>query len=1186
MIKAISPSSQKIAEKLVILNERTTGIITRIYNIKKACGDLKSKPKFLSDRSLENALKTITKKFPGLDNRNSSVKTVVQSINAIKQDIIKALSLYYNTFVDLMDLKDHITELLTIIDACQLHLNITVNYDLTQLYLNLVCNYVAMMILLSRIEDRKTVPGLYNAAYELQNGVHDTCFPRLGQMIVDYEQPLRKLSEEFVPHSKVLLGAINSLAAVYVRRNLTADKWRAGQILSLVTASNQLLAVAQTDTMPCEYLSLETMNRWIICKIANRFFFSLLICHNAIAQPVFCDLWRQGLESGLAITLFRDEVLYIHNVAQTYFDSIKGYNKRVAELKEFVATAVQHSLQVHSDRRKFLRTALKELFLIFTDQPGLLAPKVLLVLMALSFSKDEVDWLMRHSNCWPQKSGNKGRGYEDISDRVLPEMLFYMVELRELLLRYRSVVQRYHVQYLAGFDALALNELLQSIASIPQESSVIFSDFCQAIAELNVEDLENDSVAYNFQGLRLDWYRLQAYTSSARFGFCLHDHAKLAQLMNTIVFHLKMIDFLDQIINETSDLSSYCFYSVLFEEQFRLCLESPSQSRYVCVFPKLCSHFANCLHNLCPEERIHIEEKGLSLCNLFLDEIAKETRNVVSTAYEQHRLLSEELLPKTCAKLIANAINKENRKKSNFMTLEKKSFKRSLSPQHGYPGDESYRRSREDMTLIDKLHFALTELCFAIDYYPQIVVWEHTFAPREYLTQHIEARFNKTVVAMAMYDKDTQEIAKPSELLNSIRTYMDVLQTLENYVQIDVVRIFNNVLLQQTQHQDCYGEETLTTIYTRWYLEVLLRRVSNYQILYSGHLRTFVSNPMSEVATSFFPEEYTDYPGLHLNFVVELCALAEILGAYGMKFLSERLMWHVAGQISELKKLVLQNRESLRAMRTNFDRPDRMRELFRHLTVLLLKLMYFSVTDGNKKHLDAVDNLLQRVTIVGEIVCFRDLLRQGLNELVSERVPFLVNCMEDFKTTTCSGDKLDMLPVSEMFSAAGIKCIVDSDLVNALRAQKTDDAVDDDYNVCCLLMVFIAVSLTRLARSENFYHATLETHLNNSHCIPKAVNAIATALFSIHRREDIVDRMKEFLALASSCLLQMDEETDRDTLKNKDTAYIILEQIVEESPFLTNDILESCFPYILIRCAYRSCYQQAFVNSINNSVSA
>ena len=28
-------------------------------------------------------------------------------------------------------------------------------------------------------------------------------FPRLGQMIVDYETPVKKLSEEFIPHAKV-----------------------------------------------------------------------------------------------------------------------------------------------------------------------------------------------------------------------------------------------------------------------------------------------------------------------------------------------------------------------------------------------------------------------------------------------------------------------------------------------------------------------------------------------------------------------------------------------------------------------------------------------------------------------------------------------------------------------------------------------------------------------------------------------------------------------------------------------------------------------------------------------------------------------------------------------------------------------------------------------------------------------
>ena len=42
----------KLAEKLTILRSRGVGMITRIYNIKKACGDVKSKPGFLSDKGV------------------------------------------------------------------------------------------------------------------------------------------------------------------------------------------------------------------------------------------------------------------------------------------------------------------------------------------------------------------------------------------------------------------------------------------------------------------------------------------------------------------------------------------------------------------------------------------------------------------------------------------------------------------------------------------------------------------------------------------------------------------------------------------------------------------------------------------------------------------------------------------------------------------------------------------------------------------------------------------------------------------------------------------------------------------------------------------------------------------------------------------------------------------------------
>lgn len=38
-----------------------------------------------------------------------------------------------------------------------------------------------------------------------------------------------------------------------------------------------------------------------------------------------------------------------------------------------------------------------------------------------------------------------------------------------------------------------------------------------------------------------------------------------------------------------------------------------------------------------------------------------------------------------------------------------------------------------------------------------------------------------------------------------------------------------------------------------------------------------------------------------MGLVTEMRALAELLGPYGLKFLSENLMWHITSQVAELK---------------------------------------------------------------------------------------------------------------------------------------------------------------------------------------------------------------------------------------------------------------------------------------------
>lgn len=88
-------------------------------------------------------------------------------------------------------------------------------------------------------------------------------------------------------------------------------------------------------------------------------------------------------------------------------------------------------------------------------------------------------------------------------------------------------------------------------------------------------------------------------------------------------------------------------------------------------------------------------------------------------------------------------------------------------------------------------------------------------------------------------------------------------------------------------------------------------------------------------------------------------------------------------------------------LRTNFDKPEVMKEQFRHL-----------------KH---VDNVLQRMTIVGVILSFRQLAQEALLDVLDTRIPFLVSSVMDFKHHSPSGDPL---VVNEMASASGLLCKV------------------------------------------------------------------------------------------------------------------------------------------------------------------
>ncbi|NXD17257.1 NCKPL protein, partial [Nothocercus nigrocapillus] len=1134
----------KLAEKLTLLNERGQGVLVRIYHVKKSCGDPRTRPAPLGDKALEPCARFVHKKFPQLDVRSSTQH--LGPVHKDRGDIAQALAPFYHSFVDMLEFRDHVYELLNTIDASDCFFDINVNYDFTKGYLDLVVTYVSLVLLLARTEERRVLIGLYHCAHEMIHGTSDPNFARLGQMVLEYDHPLKKLSEEFGPHTKAVTSALLSLHFLFARRNQGAERWRSDQLLSLLSAAGSMLSPASSDTAACEYLSLEVMERWIILGV--------LACPGALAAARCQELWRLALQGTLRVTLLRDEALPVHRVTEELLGGIKGFGKRVADVKECKEQAVAHrwvraggqggtggtrrltrpvppSGALHRGRRGYLRGALHELEALLADQPGLLGPKALLVFVALSLARDELRWLARHA-----EHITKSKVPEDFTDSHVAELLFLLERLRALARRGAPVLRRYHRSFLARFDAL-----LGALHPGPSSASLVHAvPLCcvpthvppwPPLTWLRVPAVD-DKEPLDFAPLRLDWFRLQAYTSVAKAALPLSSNPDVGRVMNLIVFHTKLLDSLEDLLAETSDLSDLCFYPRSVEKMFAATMEEPSMLRYSIAFPLLCSHFSHCLHPMCPEEYPQLKATALGLCNKFLEDMARQASACVMDACAEQHNLSEQLLPKHCAATVSKVRNKKATKQ----------LSKHREPERDKPGTESQRKDRTLITNMDKLHLTLAELSLSLNHVPNFTVFEHTVTPAEYLSSHLETRFTKAIVAMAGYSQATQEVARPSEVLAGLGAYVTFIQSLRHLVGLDTGRLIRNVLLQQTQPRDAAGEQTLTTIYTNWYLEALLRQASTGAIVLAPALQAFVTVPR-EGEPGFSAAEFSD--------ISEMRALAELIGPYGMKFLSDNLMWHVGSQVGELKKLVKENMDTLVQLRAGATKPEQVAALVPRLS--------------------SADNVLKRMTIVGEILSFRALAQQGLRQVFSHHCPFLmgpIECLTD--VVTPDTDIQVTLSIFELASAAGIPCEIDPALVTVLANSKTEgSSPEEDYKVACLLLVFVAVSLPLLASDPaSVYNTETDGYNNNIHCLAKAIVQVSAALFTIHNK-NIENHLKEFLVLASASLLQLGQEPDKMRARNRDSVSLLLQLLVAESSFLTVDMLESCFPYVLLRNAYR-----------------
>lgn len=85
---------------------------------------------------------------------------------------------------------------------------------------------------------------------------------------------------------------------------------------------------------------------------------------------------------------------------------------------------------------------------------------------------------------------------------------------------------------------------------------------------------------------------------------------------------------------------------------------------------------------------------------MFLDDMAKEAKNILTTVCDNQCTMSDRLLPKHCALLIAQAVNRKKKDKSGGKgkNAGTSMLLGGLGDDNDRPGAESYRKTREELT--------------------------------------------------------------------------------------------------------------------------------------------------------------------------------------------------------------------------------------------------------------------------------------------------------------------------------------------------------------------------------------------------------------------------------------------------------------------------------------------------------
>ncbi|KAL9645115.1 hypothetical protein ABK040_001973 [Willaertia magna] len=1142
----------KVAEKLFILKQHSEALLQRLYTIKTDLNDNELKPDVMKSTTNVDMKRLFTRLLKDAPQLSMDELEKIQGYDWVQNNmttLFNQVHPIYTTFKEILQWTEHAQQT---INEMATNANIEFVQDVNFLtcydYLQMLVGYVKLILLLNRIKDKELVVCLFNLSYFKLNGSSEPNIQRVWQLFRDFENPIPKFQERWFTIQDQVGKALIGLIPAFER--VTFQNLNLKRPLEMLSEPDRIPFPAVEETY--QYLSsYQELVEWIsiiysccpdaltrtpdkIVKITP------VVAHKKKKEiPIRCYeiLLQRVLVNNLVICLYGDEVYNIHEAYKEYvmikkFPELKKESKTLKEVSEIAAEKCH---DYHKELRNYLRLQLKSLLNMMKDSPGLLGPKLNLVLAAISMAKSEIMWYFNHNGYVP-KTGQ--RKFKEVKETHISEMIYLVDEMIYVCMIHKEVIRKYSLNIMRGLYYNKLKGLIEENKARLDQAKVLH------VMDSILNDIQTTE---DFEAMRLNWRRLEAFLSGYQFKQALTEH-KTQQLFNTmmkIVVFSKHVDGLYEELVELGSLKQLYYYKndvdTIFTEGLYV---SKSQALYSTAFIRILNTYPDNIH---PKLNANLRNKIGNICvgvaEVMMDKIVKRIIEALDKLNSNigYRMLMKQIGGEVAAIQI---LKKYGSKKNNYNNVDDQNV----------PGLESHFENNT-INEMRELERNMTQLLFSLSRYEEIIVYDTVFYPVEYLRSVLEeyvSEYIKKITSTIEMNAKTMKndllppkFITPSELLGELNSFMSSLKVIEQCANINTEELVMNAFLEQFVNLDYVDSsftvvksgESLNTIcvYAQWFTE-LVSDPQKYRTVYYPNRQTFVSTSNTPIQ-SYNVEGYVDY--------TELKAFAQLCGPYGVRVLNQYLLNEIYVRCEKLREVLSQTNNQLKDVES---------KIYDDKFIIDKKLR-----SGLLPLEPAMTILIQ----LGGMFEFRENLQKALQTCVRRNIPAIYDVVDaayQQYPPNYYGDP-KYLTVDSLATDCGF-----NDVDHSLRL-KIAPLVDRSQVWEVLPLAFAALTLLEKTWKDS-YDVNLEGWSTNIHLSINAFHKLMTAVHSI-KSNNIKELEKDYNRFAEfSAMLLLHMRGTRGFERQTDSCTIFIDRTVKTAKHLEMSVFEDLLPYPLIRTTY------------------